>query len=188
MNGINRLVTCVAVCVALSHPRAGAQAPRLEAGSRVRVQVVGSNDWRPAGRVVLLTGDSLVVAAQGQPSLALRRADVSQLDVSLGMHRNTLNGLELGMLLGAATGVVIGLASGNDPCNPQSPLGCGGSPEHLTAAGKAGIAGSVLAVIGGAVGSIAGACYKSERWVTVDRSAAVPVIDGRGRFGVSIRF
>jgi len=66
--------------------------------------------------------------------------------------RGAIEGLGIGGGIGAATGVIIGLASGDDSCDPD-----GDCFLTFSAADKAMIGGVVLGVLGGGLGLIVGA-------------------------------
>lgn len=183
----------------VQRPLLAQQSANAALGPRVRVAAPGAAS-STTGEVVAVTSDSLFIETRGGDTrLGFRRADISRLEVSVGQRRNTLKGLGIGALAGAATGIIAGFASGNDsPCVPPPPspigsVGIGFGPcdfnVRMTAAQKASILGVALGIAGGAIGSVTGALTRSDLWVTVSQSAAVaPFIDGRGRLGLAIGY
>jgi hypothetical protein len=200
MRLLPRVAALVQIAGFLVQPHLRAQQiTSVPIGTRVRI-TIGRTAPSGSGEVVALTRDSLFIATPGeQTRLGFRRVDISRLEVSSGQHRNTLKGLGIGVLAGAGTGVIAGIASGNDspcvppPTTPTGTLGIGLGPcdfnLELTAAQKAGIFGVAFGIVGGAIGSITGALIKSDRWVMVSESTAIlPLVDGKGRLGLSIRY
>ena len=148
-------------------------------GDRVRVT---SGVYQPlVSQVKAISADSLVVSANGT-DVHLAMAQVSLLEKGVGQKSQFLTGGLIGLLAGAGVGAIAGLASGDDPPGWFS----------FTAEQKAIMGAVVLGGIGGAVGLIAGALIKTERWVEVPLDnvglSFAPQRDGRFRLGMSISF
>ncbi len=109
-------------------------------------------------------------------------ASINRLEGSRGRKSNSAEGAGIGLLVGAATGAIIGLASGDD------------EPGFITwtAEQKAGVGAVLLGGVGGVIGLIAGATITTDRWneVPVDRLRVsfAPQRDGRFALGLSMRF
>jgi hypothetical protein len=139
-------------------------------GSRIRVHTLAPGPMarfpaledRPGesftGTFVGLRPDTLVVDREGDGDrLGIPIASIASLEASLGRHSRAGRGAVIGLLGGAAAGVVVGLvvcangnceSSGIDDATPivASVLGLGG------------------AVAGAGIGAGAGAMVKTERW------------------------
>ncbi len=168
-------------CIAYSDALAQAAAA-LREGQRVRVT-------SSVERTPVMTG---VIGAVGADTILLRHKDragdsvatsiplssIARLQVSSGRHSRWLTGLLVGLGAGAASGAIIGVATGDgdDPL-----LG----PGHYALMGAV-----VCAPVGGIVGVVIGALTKTERWQTVplDRVglSIAPGPDGRLNIGVRL--
>ena len=133
----------------------------VEEGSRVRVTLlareaaplIGSVLERPPGILLLAIG----------PDSSLRTIpyeDIEKLEVSQGMHSNTLKGAYTGALLLGITGLVLGLAAGSPNLSDD---------PHEGSRSWSGVAGfAVGAVVGGGIGAIVGSLGHRERWKRVE--------------------
>lgn len=146
----------------------GAQTPAP--GTRVRVSVRNATPAQRVGTLVSLGRDTLKWRAERDttivsvPVLALAR-----LETSAGFHRHTVKGLLIGAATGVGLGVTIGLASGDDPK---------GQFLRFKAGEKAVAAGTVLGLAGTAIGAGIGWAVRSERWmpVTLQRITAFRMV------------
>lgn len=146
----------------------------IAAGERVRLTLASG---RPAvvGLLVTQDRDSLHVRPQPDaPPIALARAGVTSVDVSLGHHGHAGTGALAGLVVGGVAGAALGGSCGGDFLCP----GAGGGALLLGATGTA-------------FGAIVGLFVRSERWEPVYPKQVevglVPVPGGAG-FGVSLRF
>jgi len=151
-----------------------------------RVRVTSSSIPRTNGIVLETSPDTLVLRSGGE-TIYTAWSDVRTLHIAEGgsRGRSALKYGAIGLGAGAAAGVVFGLAAFDDDDSGDGPcLIC--SPVH------AGVfMGATLGVIGGALGSVAGAAFPEERWrpgkapVTV---SAAPAADGRVTVQANLRF
>lgn len=185
MSVLFRLATAVQVASLVAHPHLQAQ-QSTAVGIGVRVRVTSASAGSRSGVVVGLTDDSLVITPSGQKNtIGFRRAEISRLESSAGEHRNGLQGLGIGALIGAGTGALAGFASGDDGCPKERPI-CG---LALSAKGKATIGAVLLGILGGTIGVVAGSLTTSEHWVIAARASVIaPIVDARGRLGLAIRY
>ncbi len=146
----------IAILLALPVVAAAQGAPAVP-GARIRVTVRGDTTGAHVGTLVAVRADSLTFRPAGDTAVRAVATDrVAKLEMSRGMHRHTLDGLVIGAASGAAVGIVLGLASGNDPQ---------GGFLRFTAGDKAAILGAGFGTIGLVTGAIIGATKRSERWV-----------------------
>ncbi len=140
-------------------PSAPAQHVRdVQPGATVRIRAARAE--RPyEGRVVSLSGDSLVLAlaGEGDARLALPRKDVTQAWVSAGQHRETLVGMGIGFLAGAAVGAALG-ALAYQPCTGDFCI------LDFGRGGEAAMAGLLLGGVGLVLGGIAGYGTHGQSW------------------------
>jgi hypothetical protein len=170
-------VLALALCV--SHVADG-QSSRFAAGARVRVTAPGSALDKHVTTILDERGDSIVVDVQGR-SQTLWLADLTALEVSTGKRTHAKRHAVSGFMLGALTGVVIGLAT-YEECVPRGFLTCLMSGPEYSAVGGLILGGAAGAVIGGAVGSR----HSDDRWSSVRlpvRTVVAPTRSG----GVSVR-
>jgi hypothetical protein len=151
-----------------------AQAPvSLNAGSRIRIRTQDST------RILILVGfstDSVVVRhAADAPLETLPLSQIRRLEVSAGKRtpgQGMRRGLGLGLLIGGGTGIVLGLADGDDDPGIVS----------FTAGEKAMMGGLFLGGLGGIAGLITGGTYPGEQWqrasTTGARLSVVPQSSG----------
>jgi hypothetical protein len=93
----------------------------------------------------------------------MERAAITEMDVSVERHRNTLKGLGLGLAIGGGGGALIGLASGDDPSNQFLAFSAGE---------KAVVLGVLLGGSGAVIGLIAGALSRSDTWAPAEPMAS----------------
>ncbi|MDB4914354.1 MAG: hypothetical protein JWM95_1998 [Gemmatimonadetes bacterium] len=158
-----------------------AQVAMVGIGSRVRIMVAGSNDWQPQGVVTRVTGDAIDV-----DSIAVSRSKIAQIEMSIGTERHTLQGLGLGVILGAGAGAVLGYSSGDDQCAPKS--GEYSCFLLLTRRAKAVLLGGVMGVAGGLIGTIVGASHKTDIWIPATSRLAIRPFVGSSSAGLSLSF
>ncbi len=169
------------------------QPPPVEVGQRVRVSycealAVYSGNRRTdcqttEGTVVVMTNDSIVLAAGAQGAhRAIRRDLMTQLDVPQGRSSHPWRGA----VVGAVTLGSLTYASVVAICDPR------GSPPvcSITDAGLVGVS-LAGAAVGGGLGAIVGLAFKTDRWEEVPldqlRVSFAPKRDGFA-FGLSLRF
>lgn len=184
---MSRLIAVLLLLV-LTHPgalvgQAATPALLVQPGARVRISQPGE-DPRIA-IVVAYTADSLVVqGAEFENDVALPLTRISRLEVSAGSHRNVVNGMLLGTLIGGTAGFILGVAT-YEPCTGF----CLFTPDSRSTSGAVGAA--LFGVLGFTVGSLVG-LQSHETWqqVPVDRkrvAIGVRQMHGAG-IGVSLEF
>lgn len=158
---------CVVTLLALDPSPAAAQvASTVGPGSRARVTTPSLGLSAAIGTVREATDDSLLVQFVNPRRLVrIERDAITVLEVSIDRHGHALKGLGMGTLVGAGTGAVLGLASGDDP------------PGFLafTAGEKALVLGVFFGATGAVVGLIAGALTRSDVWSPVTAGSPPPV-------------
>ncbi len=115
----------------------------------------------------------------------VQRSEIAAMEVSTPGQRKLLKSVGIGFLVGAGTGVLIGLASGDDE----------GSFLAYTAEEKAAMAGVALGLTGAAVGLIVGLVRRQDVWspalpANVDLTV-LPFVRERGtgvHVGLALRF
>ena len=159
------------------------QAVQLESGTRIRITATPYALKNRTARVLSVRNDSLLLQVAPADTLAVALAGVTQLDVSTGRRRHTLQGAGIGALAGVASGALLGFADGDDPPGFLS----------MTASEKAALGGATLGVAGLVIGTVVGALKVSDRWTSVPIGAApvTPSLQvGRSgaRLGVAMSF
>ncbi|HEX8211514.1 MAG TPA: hypothetical protein VF584_15185 [Longimicrobium sp.] len=152
-----------------------------------RVRVTSSSIPRTNGIVLETNPDTLVLRSRGE-TIYTAWADVRTLHVAEGgsRGRSAFKYGRIGVIGGAATGIALGFAAfagDNDSADGPCVI-C--SPETAAIYG-----GVTLGVIGGALGSLAGAAFPEERWRRVDAPvtvSAAPAADGRVTLQAKLRF
>jgi hypothetical protein len=146
----------------------------IDPGTRVRLTFQRDADplasSRPdagsprAGRVVDVGDRTFTVDFDGHPRpVEVDKASVLRLERSLGRRsrgQSALRAAGIGLLAGAVTGAVVGLASGDDQCNPNYSF----CLFVFSAGEKAAFYGITLGTIGTLGGAVAGAASPSESW------------------------
>ena len=136
----------------------GQVAPSLGQGSRVRITAPSLGLNEAVGAVQEATDEAFVIQFEFPRRVGpVERSEIAAMDVSIQRQRKVLKGLGVGLLLGAASGVVIGLASGDDE----------GGLIAFTAEEKALMAGAMLGLTGGVVGLIVGLVRRHDVWSPV---------------------
>jgi len=161
--------------------RAYAQEPPvLVPGGHIRARVVdssrdGSSTRRVKGTILNLSDTTITISTSGDVILDLRRPDVERLEVRLRPSRRGRGAL-IGLGIGAASGLLIGFAAGDDPPGLFS----------FSAQEKAVGLAVLLAPIGALVGLVAA---PGAQWVTVPPEGGIHVsFDNRrpGRYGLCV--
>ena len=172
------------VLAAMSTDTVAVDTLRIPLASVTRLEVSRARGPSSKGAAIgALVGGGLGVAAELGPAGIVFGAGVGAL---LGTSSRVRKRAGIGLLVGAATGAVIGLASGDDP--PCSGWFCWGfTAEEKAALGAIGLGG-----LGAVIGLIAGAASSGERWEEVPldrlRVSVGPQRDGRLGFGLSVTF
>jgi len=151
------------------------QAAPSRSGDRIRITAVpnapsnvasarrSSVAYYPAARVLRVGSDSLFLLVAPAETLAVARAGVARLEVRTGRRSYAKRGAGIGTLVGVASGVVVGFASGDDER--------GWCCLFLTAEEKAAVYGVGLGLSGLVIGSVIGAFTVSDRWTSVPLGA-----------------
>ena len=147
----------------------------LRPGRRVRITAEDSGVIGWTGTLRVLNSDSIVL----EDGLDLPLASVTKLEVYRGKRTRTGEGAGKGFVIGAFTGVVLGIAA----CS---------SPGAYVSQGQCAVGGGLVfgaggALLGGLIGALAGA----DRWeeVSLDR-LRVSLVSRRDRLalGIALRF
>lgn len=158
---------------------AGQQPEPLHAGDRVRVSrgsmrgvftLVDTEDH------TLLLFDSATSRSFRQPSDSIDRLEVRRPRLPLDA---ALRAGAVGLVVGGATGALVGVLSGADdrPCFPVC----------MSAGEKAALLGGALGGAGFLIGFFTGVAHPGEHWLTVAVPAELSItVPGRGGLGVSI--
>lgn len=154
---------------------ADSQPAGLTAGARVRVTSPRHDLDRYVGTIVELHGDSVAVAGrQGTRRIAFD--DVTALEVSTGTRTQVVRSGLIGLGAGAIVGVVVGLATYEEPDFVF------GSPASLSA-----FTGLLFGSVGMVAGGVVGAVQRTDRWER--RNFPVKAAIGASRSGgVSLSF
>ena len=183
----------------VSSPLGGQVAPSIEPGSRVRITAPSSAMRGAVGTVQEATEEALVVQfahrrVVGQALCSIctvDRSEIAVIDVSIRRERRLLKSFGIGLLVGAPIGTVIGLAHGAGPYyRGQAMYGRTGTVQESAAS-----YGTVLGLIGGAVGLIAGVLIRHDVWApalpTDVEPTLLPLVSSGGaglHVGLAIRF
>jgi hypothetical protein len=164
--------------VAPLHAQQSAPAIEIRTGSRVRLDAPGIVGDRMVATVISRTDDTLTVASQSAPPIAVPVARITRLEVSRGDSRaaGALHGIKVGVPIGAAFGV-LGLLLIED-CNECS------NPPNRAAIVPA------FAASGAFYGAIIGAVAQHEQWAPFALTPRVSFDPGvqRGTLVLSARF
>ncbi len=154
--------------------------PEVTEGRRVRV----THDMgRSVGRLVHLSGDSLVVVTDDNDQIRFRSDQIQRVELSGGKHRNAQQGLLIGSAAGLAVGVVAALTLPERGCSSFSGY-CAGD-EALA------VVGNTLS--GAGLGALIGVFVKSERWQEGSLPDLEPMVtlqpqgDHRMTLGIGLR-
>jgi hypothetical protein len=172
----NRLLTCLLMmCTFLEARQTVAQdgseaSLPLVVGDKVRVLAPTVARGRIQGKVIQTDKVSLVIGGEGRTRVSLPRDSITQLDVLIGRHRQTLPGLWIGAGIGA-------VLWGTHPCVNE---GC--------ASGFSGEFALYGAVSGGFWGAVVGSLVKRDHWraVPLNRLNMMLMPMDRGGVGVSV--
>lgn len=163
------------IAVLLSGAFAGLDAqasPPIAPGTRVRVFILAPG--LPAGKdikmgtLVALSADTLLLKrVWGQPGLlAVSRASITQLEVSLGQKSNVDKYSVRGLLIGAGAGALLGAVIGNGfMCSGSGFFACPEKQTGTSMAVGAGVGGVLGFLIGTGIGAAKG--DEPERWEEV---------------------
>lgn len=153
---MRQLALVIGALAGIPNAAAVAQTAALHTGQRVRVTsaVEATPVW--TGVIEAIDADTLHLRHAGKAGDTVANipmASIARVEVSRGRHSRWLTGLAIGMGAGAAGGAILGASSEDD---------------LLFSSGDKAMIGAVgFGVLGGAVGVVAGALTKTERWETV---------------------
>ena len=134
----------------------GQVAPSISQGSRVRITAASLELSEAVGTVQEATREALVVQFEYPSRVAtVDRSEIGKMDISIQQQRKVLKSFGVGLLVGAGSGALIGLASGDD--DPQQWFA-------FTAEEKALVGGAMLGLTGGVVGLIVGLVRRQDVW------------------------
>jgi hypothetical protein len=127
---------------------------RATLGDRVRLNAPDAGYRRLTGQVIATTPDALQLRLDGGTEVAVMRAHIDEMFLSLSTRRNTTRGA----VIGAIVGGVGALLYGPKQVTPTQPAGTGKVPTINI----------VTAVVGGAgVGALMGYYTRTDRWVAL---------------------
>jgi hypothetical protein len=160
--------------VAPLHAQQSAPTVEIRTGSRVRLDAPGYVGDRMVATVISRTDDTLTVASQSAPSIAVPVARITRLEVSRGDSRTAgaLHGIKIGVPIGAVFGV-LGLLLIDD-CNSCS------SPPNRAAIVPA------FAASGAFYGAIIGALVQREQWAPFALTPRVSFDAGASRAALAL--
>lgn len=159
---------------------AGAQT--LRTGDRIRVTTLSGGYAQMVGIYQASEPDNLVLFTSQSTRVEVPWDNLSLLQLSRGEHSNAGKGALIGLAVGGAAGLALGIgaAAGSDDAGWYKP----------DAGGVVLIAASTGA-LGAGVGALIGMASKSERWQTVPRQQwqiqVAPDPKGGVAIGVSLR-
>jgi len=144
-----------------------AQAPvSIGPGQRVRLQTRSSSSW-VIGTILAVDADSLHLRLSDTTSqLSVKRRAITRLEISHGMKSNAGRGARTGLLIGAAVGVLAGVAPDDQ--------------SYFTAPQRALLLGVGFGGLGALLGSIIGGRSLHERWDRVSLGEARVTLVPRG--------
>lgn len=171
---IRRTTLALLLSLAAAGPLVAQDRAAVSPGDRVRV--TSSSIPRTNG-IVLETSPDTLVLRSGDETIYTAWADVRTLHIAEGgsRGRSVFKYGRIGVIAGAATGIALGLAAfsgDNDSADGPCAI-C--SPESAAVYG-----GATLAVLGGALGVLAGAAFPEERWRPVMAPVTVSAAPASG--------
>jgi hypothetical protein len=181
MPGIRSTLLAASLLMGLATTgRAQAAPATLVPGARVRVHQ-GSESL--TGLLVSLDSAGLVIATDKSDTVTAPRTSITAVEVSTGTKSRAGKGALIGLGVGAAAGVIVGLAASSSDNGDFLDYGAG------TWAAAMGLTG---AAIGAGLGALIGSGQQSDKW----QPAVLPAIgvraygsgDNRVAIGLRIRF
>ena len=166
-----RTVLCLlALLCSLAGGGVWAQEAPIAPGNRVRVWTGADAQGKPSGKptvgmLTAWTADSVVLNTRNTDGFGIPRYMVSRIDQSAGRAPQLLKGAGYGLLIGGASGALIGYATGDD----TDCFVC------FTAEQNAVVGAALLGVAGTVLGAIVGALSPGERWERVSLPAQLSV-------------
>ena len=155
------------------------QAVQPRNGDRIRITSAQNALENRIAHVLSIRGDSLLLLVAPAETLAVARAAVTRLEVNTGRRNYPLRGAGMGLLIGFASGALIGLAGGDG---------------YYGKAGEMALFYAVpMTIPGVVVGSVVGTLKFSDRWTSVPLGVAkaTPSLQvGRGgaRLSLAVSF
>jgi len=125
----------------------------LVPGRRIRVHQ--HNNKKLVGSFVAMDSASLAMVTNAGVTVRVPRGDVAGLDLSQGTKSNAGKGALTGLLIGAAGGALIGVASSSADDGDFIDLSAG---EYAVGIG------AVFGVLGAGVGALIGSGSRSDKW------------------------
>jgi len=146
------LAFCTLVCAAGAQSpgvtRAGVDSLRVNVGFKIRVKDAASSGWR-VGTLRSVDDETLILRGRDDTRIATQSLVAAQRSTGRALFNPTVAGFAIGMVVGGATGVVIGNAqrSANEPNGSQRSVGL-----------------ALGAAIGAGLGALVGAAVAPEHW------------------------
>jgi hypothetical protein len=173
--------------IALGPPEYGAAQAGLASlapGAHVRVTATSLGPTARTARVVTASADTLVVRPDDAHGfdVTLPRAEITQLDLSVGRRTRKTRLALVGSGVGMVVGLIAGAVSYSDPCE-TNPAVCAGWFYETRGGDMFGgaVAGALLGAVAGA---IAGQVWATEQWMPHPlgtHGAALRVLPERSR-------
>ena len=180
-----RAVGVLILSLGLPASMAGQAADSPEIGARVRVRLPGHGAGWLQGHLAMLSADSAAIALTETPdSVRFATASAERVEVSQGRHSHAGKGAVVGLGVGAATGLILGLAASAEPCEDLC----------MYEVGPGEIAGAtvMLGAVGAGIGALIGSFSHGERWKRVDLHPSGPPrltpVARAGGLGIALRF
>ncbi|MCC7131327.1 MAG: hypothetical protein IT352_01715 [Gemmatimonadales bacterium] len=124
----------------------------LAPNQRIRITVPRFGRESFESTIVAITGDTLVLRSwPAAPEVAVRRSEITAMDVVVGRGRQWRRGAEIGASVGATAGLLVGVFHG--VFQDDGSFGCGDGDCTGGQLVRRGLRGAVL---GGGVGLVAG--------------------------------
>lgn len=142
---------------------AAQDAPSVSTGSRVRIIAPTLDLQRAVGVVQRVDSDTILVALEQGPTMAIAWSDITEADVSAGLKNRRTKGILIGAASGAVVGFVAGLAEGDDA--PDQGFFDG---PTFSAAEKGAIVGLAMAAVGAGVGALIGKSMTTDDWRPIE--------------------
>jgi hypothetical protein len=165
------------ICLAAAD--AGAQ--QLRPGDRIRVRTMSGGPAEMVGTYQGSEPDHLVLFTSQSTRVEVPWDNLSRLELSRGMQTNAGKGALIGLGVGGAAGLALGLAFVADDSGFYEDVNAG----HVV------FATLVFGAAGAGLGALIGLASKSERWQTVPaeqwRIQVAPDLKGGVTIGVNLR-
>jgi len=157
------------------------QTVSLTEGARARLVSSSLEKDHQIVRIISADNDTVVFRSEAYPiTRSLPMSAIERVDVSSGLHRQTLRGATIGLMSGVVSGAVIGALT-YTPCEGWCFL------EPSSRGASAALGGAVFGVLGGVTGAIIGAFHQTEDWMPLTLKPTVTTTaSGATKFGLQL--